>query len=70
MSDEIPVTRFELIDHRQGTPTFGRAFVTYGDMSVTISPQDGKRTIKVFLDGKYSENPPWWRVPSAGETPQ
>jgi len=46
--DTKRVTRVELIDHRRGSETFGRAFVAW-DVSADISIQDDGRTLKVFV---------------------
>lgn len=43
------VTRFEVIDHRAEAKKFGRIVVEYG-VSVEVHLQDGKRTLKVFID--------------------
>lgn len=49
--DNTKVTRFEVIDHRDGSPTFGRAFVSQ-DIQVELSYQDDGRTLKVFVQDK------------------
>lgn len=46
------ITRVELIDHRKGAETFGRAFVAWNVGRVAISIQDDGRTLKVFLADK------------------
>jgi len=47
-SDMTKVTRVELIDHRYGSPSFGRVFVAW-DVSAELSLQDDGRTLKVFV---------------------
>ncbi len=51
MTPEDKVTRFEVIDHRDVSPTFGRAFVAYG-VEVQLSYQDEGRTLKAFVVNK------------------
>lgn len=51
LQPEDRVERFEVIDHRAGSPTFGRAMVCYG-VKVTLARQDGGTTLKVFLDDR------------------
>ena len=46
--DVSKVTRFEVIDHRMGSATLGRAFVAW-KCAVELSLQDGARTLKVFV---------------------
>ena len=48
------VTRFEVVDHRDGSPTLGRAFVSYG-VSIERSYQDDNRTLKVFVTNTKKE---------------
>lgn len=43
------VTRFEVIDHREGSEAYGRAFVSHG-VGVELSYQDDGRTLKVFVN--------------------
>ena len=43
------VTRVEVIDHRTGTMTRGRAFTAWDVPDVKIAYQDDGRTLKVFL---------------------
>lgn len=45
--DTSKVTRFEVIDHREASPTPGRIVVAWG--TVKLSFQDADRTLKVFL---------------------
>lgn len=50
-NDIVPlkgVTRFEVIDHRPDAPEQGRVLVATGTR-VTVSLQDGGKTMKVFL---------------------
>lgn len=53
--DVSKVTRFELIDHREGSDTPGRAIVRY-DVDVELSLQDQGRTLKVFLKDQNEGN--------------
>lgn len=60
VSQGIPpeVTRFEVIDHRNGAPQVGRVFSAW-DCRVELSYQDGGHTLKVFVDGDATtENVP------------
>lgn len=50
------VMRVEVIDHRAGAERFGRAFVAW-DAAVSLSYQDGSRTLKVFVDDPVSGDP-------------
>lgn len=51
MSDTV--TRFEVIDHRPESKTFGRAFIAW-NCHVELSYQDNHRTLKVFVvNGKH-----------------
>lgn len=43
------ITRLEVIDHRDKSPSFGRAFVAHG-VSITLSLQDDGKTLKVFVN--------------------
>ena len=54
MEEEQKVTRFEVIDHREGSETFGRAMTVYG-ARVSLSYQDDGRTLKVFLSDQDAE---------------
>lgn len=49
------VTRVELIDHRHGSSTFGRAFVAW-DVSTSVSIQDQGRTMKVLVNAPKSND--------------
>lgn len=42
------VTRFEVIDWRENSPTVGRLLTEHG-ITVRLSYQDDDRTLKVFL---------------------
>lgn len=42
------ITRFEVIDHREGSMTPGRCYSAL-DCRVEVSRQDGGRTLKVFV---------------------
>lgn len=46
--DLAKVTRFEVIDHRNGSLKPGRAFVVHG-CKIELSYQDDGRTLKVFI---------------------
>lgn len=43
-------TRIEVIDHRKGAPQIGRVFCAWNS-KITLSYQDGGRTLKIFVDG-------------------
>ena len=48
------VTRFEVIDNREHTPTNGRILVAYNkDMKIEFDLQDSGQTIKVILGDKH-----------------
>jgi hypothetical protein len=49
----VPVTRFELIEHRRGVRPWGRVLVAE-NCTVEISLQDNHRTLKVFLSDRES----------------
>lgn len=44
--------RFELINHLDPEDGHARAFIRYGKMDVSLSPQDNNRTLKVFISKK------------------
>lgn len=44
--------RFELINHLDPENGNARAFIRYGKMDVSFSPQDGGKTLKVFVSKK------------------
>lgn len=54
--DLSKVTRFEVIDHREGAQPFGRVFSAW-DASGEMSLQDNGRTLKLFLSGVASRRP-------------
>ena len=52
--DSEKITRVEVINHAENTHPIGRLLTLYKEMgdfeSIQISMQDGKRTMKIFLD--------------------
>lgn len=52
--DEEKITRIEVINHAENTLVVGRLLTLYKELgdfkSVELSLQDGKRTLKIFLD--------------------
>ncbi len=46
------VTRVEIVDHREGSKTYGRAFAAKHVEKVLVSVQDDGRTLKVFVCDK------------------
>jgi hypothetical protein len=60
---EVPkITRFEVIDHRDAAPIFGRVFSVH-NVAINLSLQDGGRTLKVFLVNDALRNS---KLPSPG----
>ena len=53
--DTEKVTRVELIDHRNESKAFGRAFVAW-DVSANMSIQDQGRTMKVFVTDRRTND--------------
>jgi hypothetical protein len=51
---EIEITRLEIINHAKNDHSIGRLLTLYKEMgdfnSIELSYQDGKRTLKIFLD--------------------
>jgi hypothetical protein len=51
---EIEITRLEIINHAKNDKPTGRILTLYKDLgdfnSIELSYQDGKRTLKIFLD--------------------
>lgn len=51
---EIEITRLEIINHAKNEHKIGRLLTLYKSMgdfnSIELSYQDGKRTLKIFLD--------------------
>jgi hypothetical protein len=51
---EIEITRLEIINHAKNDHKIGRLLTLYKSMgdfnSIELSYQDGKRTLKIFLD--------------------
>jgi hypothetical protein len=52
--ESIEVTRLEIINHAKNDHPVGRILTLYKDLgdfnSIELSYQDGKRTLKIFLD--------------------
>ena len=52
--DPIQITRLEIINHAKNDHPIGRMLTLYKDLgdfkSIELSYQDGKRTLKIFLD--------------------
>ena len=50
----IEITRLEIINHAKNDYPIGRILTLYKDLgdfnSIELSYQDGKRTLKIFLD--------------------
>ena len=50
----IEITRLEIINHAKNDHPIGRILTLYKDLgdfkSIELSYQDGKRTLKIFLD--------------------
>jgi hypothetical protein len=53
-SKEVEITRLEIINHAKNDHKIGRLLTLYKSMgdfnSIELSYQDGKRTLKIFLD--------------------
>ena len=51
---EIEITRLEIINHAKNDKPTGRILTLYKELgafnSIELSYQDGKRTLKIFLD--------------------
>jgi hypothetical protein len=51
---EIEITRLEVINHAKNDHPIGRILTLYKELgdfkSIELSYQDGKRTLKIFLD--------------------
>ena len=51
---EIEITRLEIINHAKNDKPIGRILTLYKELgdfnSIELSYQDGKRTLKIFLD--------------------
>ena len=51
---EVEITRLEVINHAKNDHPIGRILTLYKEMgdftSIELSYQDGKRTLKIFLD--------------------
>jgi hypothetical protein len=51
---EVEITRLEIINHAKNDHKIGRLLTLYKSMgdfnSIELSYQDGKRTLKIFLD--------------------
>jgi hypothetical protein len=51
---EVEITRLEIINHAKNEHKIGRLLTLYKSMgdfnSIELSYQDGKRTLKIFLD--------------------
>ena len=51
---EIEITRLEIINHAKNDHSIGRLLTLYKEMgdfnSIELCYQDGKRTLKIFLD--------------------
>ena len=51
---EVEITRLEVINHAKNDKPIGRILTLYKEMgdfnSIELSYQDGKRTLKIFLD--------------------
>lgn len=52
--NEIPITRLEVINHAKNEYPIGRMLTLYQELgdfkSIELSYQDGKRTLKIFLN--------------------
>jgi hypothetical protein len=52
--NEIPITRLEVINHAKNDKPIGRILTLYKELgdfnSIELSYQDGKRTLKIFLN--------------------
>jgi hypothetical protein len=52
--DPIEVTRLEIINHAKNDHPIGRILTLYKELgdfkSIELSYQDGRRTLKIFLD--------------------
>lgn len=57
--DTTNITRVEVINHAKNSHTFGRLLTLYKELDdfdgISISIQDGGRTLKIFLDS-YEKN--------------
>jgi hypothetical protein len=51
---DIEITRLEIINHAKNDKPIGRILTLYKELgdfnSIELSYQDGKRTLKIFLD--------------------
>ena len=51
---EVEITRLEIINHAKNEHKIGRLLTLYKSMgdfnSIELSYQDGKRTLKIFID--------------------
>ena len=51
---EVEITRLEIINHAKNDKPIGRLLTLYKELgdfnSIELSYQDGKRTLKIFLD--------------------
>jgi len=51
---EVEITRLEIINHAKNDHPIGRILTLYKELgdfnSIELSYQDGKRTLKIFLD--------------------
>jgi hypothetical protein len=51
---EVEITRLEVINHAKNDHPIGRILTLYKELgdfkSIELSYQDGKRTLKIFLD--------------------
>jgi len=51
---EVEITRLEIINHAKNDRPIGRILTLYKELgdftSIELSYQDGKRTLKIFLD--------------------
>jgi len=51
---EVKITRLEIINHAKNDKPIGRILTLYKELgdfnSIELSYQDGKRTLKIFLD--------------------
>jgi hypothetical protein len=52
--NEIPITRLEVINHAKNDMPIGRILTLYKELgdfkSIELCYQDGKRTLKIFLN--------------------
>jgi hypothetical protein len=52
--DSVEITRLEVINHAKNDRPIGRILTLYKELgdfnSIELSYQDGKRTLKIFLD--------------------